>query len=289
VIVADVIDVTALPVLTVNVTLLEGAWIGTVGGTLAKVLLLDTLMVPPGGGGAWPFNVTVAVEVLPPMTLVGLSANEDRAAGVTVSVAFLVTVPYVAEIPTPVEPATPVVVTGKVALLKPAAIVTVPLSGTAPTRGLLLDRLILAPPTGAGPARVTVPVEGFPPTMLVGLKLSDARPGVTVSVAIALPPAVTVTVVVVVTEVVLTLKFALLNPAETRTLGETLAAALLLERLTDIPPIGAGPFSVTVPVEGLPATTDVGLNVTDDTVGGFTVSCPARPTLLIEPEMLTNV
>ena len=46
---------------------------------------------------------------------------------------------------------------------------------------------------------------------------------------------------------------------------------LLLERLTAAPPVGAAPFSVTVPVELLPPVNEVGFSVTLDGTGGFTV------------------
>ena len=76
---------------------------------------------------------------------------------------------------------------------------------------------------------------------------------------------------------VFTVKVALLLPAGTVTLAGTLAAApLLLESVICAPPAGAGPLSVTVPVEDCkPPTTLVGFNVSDETVGrggGVTVS-----------------
>ena len=75
---------------------------------------------------------------------------------------------------------------------------------------------------------------------------------------------------------VFTVKVALLLPAGTVTLEETLAAPLLLESVTCAPPAGAGPLSVTVPVDDCtPPTTLVGFNVSEETVGrggGITVS-----------------
>ena len=78
---------------------------------------------------------------------------------------------------------------------------------------------------------------------------------------------------------VLTVKVALALPAGTVTLNGTLAAPLLLESMTCAPPAGAGPLSVTVPVEDCkPPTTLVGFSVSESTVtgGGVTVSEAVR-------------
>ena len=72
-----------------------------------------------------------------------------------------------------VDAATALVLTVKDALLAPAATVT--LEGTPAAVALLLDRLICAPPAGAGPLIVTVPVEDCPPVTLVGFSASEER------------------------------------------------------------------------------------------------------------------
>jgi hypothetical protein len=79
-----------------------------------------------------------------------------------------------------------------------------------------------------------------------------------------------VTVVDAATALVLTVNDTLVAPAATITLEGTLAAAvLLLERMTCAPPAGAGPLSVTVPVEDCtPPTTLVGFSESDERVGG---------------------
>jgi len=87
--VTEVTLATAL-VLTENVALVAPAATVTLAGTCAAVVLLlvrDTVAPPLG---AAPLSVTVPVDELPPVTLVGFTETEDRdtdAAGFTVSVA----------------------------------------------------------------------------------------------------------------------------------------------------------------------------------------------------------
>jgi len=66
---------------------------------------------------------------------------------------------------------------------------------------------------------------------------------------------------------VFTVKVALVAPAGTVTRAGTFAALLLLESSTCAPPAGAGPLSVTVPVEDDPPITLLGLSVSEETVG----------------------
>ena len=69
------------------------------------------------------------------------------------------------------------------------------------------------------------------------------------------------------------LKVAVVAPAGTVTLeGAAAASGLLLESKTCAPPAGAGPFSVTVPMEGLPPVTLAGFTVSDEAIGDSTVS-----------------
>ena len=76
---------------------------------------------------------------------------------------------------------------------------------------------------------------------------------------------------------VLTVKVALELPAGMVTMDGTLAAPLLLESMTCAPPAGAGPLRVTVPMEDCkPPMTLVGFSVSEETVGGFTVSEAVR-------------
>src|SRR5437870_3512477 len=89
------------------------------------------------------------------------------------------------------------------------------------------------------------------------------------------PPAVeeTVTEVLDAPADVVTMNVAELPPAAIVTLAGTLATeGLLLDSATTIPPAGARPLRVTVPVEELPASTAEGESVNDDGTGGSMVT-----------------
>ena len=84
---------------------------------------------------------------------------------------------------------TGLVVIVNVAVVAPAATVT--LAGTCAAAVLLLDRVTTAPPAGAGPFSVTVPMQEFPPTIEVGLRLTEFKTGagaVTVKLAFWVAP-----------------------------------------------------------------------------------------------------
>ena len=170
---------------------------------------------------------------------------------------------------------TAVVVIEKLALSAPA--VTVTRAGTLATVVVLLDSVTIAPPVGATVVNVTVPVLAAPPTTLVGLtvtedKLAGGGGGLTVSTAereTALKVPVIDSAVEAVTDVVVTVKVALVAPAATVTLAGTVAAAVLaLLRPTTAPPAGAPAVNVTVPCDELPPTTEVGVTLTDDKLAG---------------------
>ena len=95
--------------------------------------------------------------------------------------------PFGAVMVTAVVDDTLCVFTVNVALLAPAATVT--LDGTLATEVLLLDSVTVVPPDGAGPLSVTVPVEELPPWTVVGLRVSEAsdtpEPDVAVGVGVA--------------------------------------------------------------------------------------------------------
>src|SRR4051812_44781620 len=72
-----------------------------------------------------------------------------------------------------VDAATALVLTVNVALVFPAGMVTLP--GTEAIAGASLESATTAPPLGAGPLNVNVPVEGIAPVTLAGSSASEAR------------------------------------------------------------------------------------------------------------------
>jgi hypothetical protein len=113
----------------------------------------------------------------------------------------------------------------------------------------------------------------------VTVKVAVCPAGVTVSVAVrvTLPAvAVIVTGVDAETALVVMAKTALVAPCATVTLAGTAAALLLSASVTANPPDGAADVNVTVPCDGLPPTTDVGLTETADNAAGVGVPCGVK-------------
>ena len=169
----EVVFEVTLTVFTVNVADVFPAGIDIIAGAVAEVLLLVTAMLsPPTGAGE--LMTTVPVEVLPPVTEVGLSVTETNCGG-------KITREAVRELPPAaavkiaifcVETAT--VFTTKVFDVFPAGMVSV--AGTI-AAGSLVDRLTTNPPVAADELKVTVAIAVFPPRRLVGLTVIDCRTG----------------------------------------------------------------------------------------------------------------
>ena len=75
---------------------------------------------------------------------------------------------------TVVDAVTTLVLTVKVAVVAPAGTATLEGTLAAP---LLLESATCAPPAGAAPLNVRVPVEEFPPITLVGFSVSEESEG----------------------------------------------------------------------------------------------------------------
>jgi hypothetical protein len=110
---------------------------------------------------------------------------------------------------------------------------------------------------------VTVPVEGAPPTTLLGLRLTaEGLMGRTDRLALAVTPAcvaVIVTVVLAVTVAVLTTKVAVVAPAAMVTEAGTVATAALLVVRVAVVAVVTDALSRKVAVEVFPPPTVVGL------------------------------
>ena len=178
--------------------------------------------------------------------------------------------------------------TAKLALVDPAGTITV--AGTVAAAVLPLESATTMPPVGAGPLRVTVPVEGAPPDTLVGLGLKEESEGaVTERTVVVVTPSWVAEIVTFVdadTGFVETANVALVAPAGTVTLAGTVAAAvLLLACVTTTPPVGAVPLSVTVPLEDAPPVMVVGTTLTVDSSEGLTV----RAALIVTPLYVATI
>jgi hypothetical protein len=92
-----------------------------------------------------------------------------------------------------------------------------------------------------------------------------------------------VTEVEAVTALVFTENVTLVAPAATVTLDGTVAEVLLLKRFTVAPPVGAAPLRVTVPVEGDPLVTLLGLSVIEVSVGLDEEGITVREAVMLTP------
>ena len=184
-IVTEVLEVTVF-VVTVKVALVAPAATVTLEGTVAtEVRLLPRVTTAPTDG-AGPDSVTVPVDGEGSLTVVGFKVRDASVGAVTAKLADRDT-PHVPVMVTDVFEATALVVTVKVAVVAPAATVT--LAGTLAAAVLPLDRVTTAPFAGAGPFRVTVPVEEVPPITEAGLRPTELKvAAVTVKLAAFVAP-----------------------------------------------------------------------------------------------------
>jgi hypothetical protein len=196
---------------------------------------------------------------------------------------FAVTVTLMAEV-------TAFVATLKVTELDPA--------GTVTDLGTVAfvepeERATDIPEPAAIPLSETVPIALFPPTRLGGETLIDeSEAGFRVSFAdgLAVPyVAVIVTDSVLATPLDETTNVVELEPAGTTTELGTDASLLPELKVTAIPLLGAGPFSVTVPTAEVPPAMLVGAIETPVRVGGTTVKAPVAVVVSRVAEILTEV
>ena len=171
------VDAATEDVVTVNCAVEEPTGTVTLAGTAATAALLLESETTAQQAETVPVSVTVPVEGLPPVTLVGLSASEESCgpggAGFTLIVSHFVIPPDDAVIcdQWPWQQ-TVLVVIVNVALLAPPGTVT--LAGTVATVVSWLESETTTPPAGAAPASVTVPSESSPPVTVLGLMLREA-------------------------------------------------------------------------------------------------------------------
>jgi len=256
----------------VNVPFVAPAATIAVAGTVAAALPDVKLTVkPPVGAG--PLRVIVPVDVVPPVTLAGLRLRADTTGAVMARLAVDEFVPIVAVMVADALAVTAVVAMLNVPVVEPEATVT-----EAGTVALVLFEasVTVVPPVGAAVLIVTVPVLAVPPTTELGLTPTvTPTPGVTVKMAVEAVPcseALIVDGVLVDTSTVVTVTVEVVLPAGTVTLAGIVATALLEDRLTNCPPVGAGPLNVIVAVEEEPPLTELGDRDTPLTPTAPTVS-----------------
>jgi len=268
------VELATLPAVTVKVWLLMPAATVTFACTGNAVeLLLERVTVSPPVG-AFPFNVTVPVDICPEATIEGLKEIIVTTGGLTVRSAMSELPASVAVIFESLLKITGNVVTLKFALVEPAGTFT--LTGTVATAILLLVKVTVTPPVGAGPVSVTVPCEVIPPATGFGFKETPPRDGgitVRVPVMFKLDPEVadTVAVIDVETGLVVAVNVCDVLPAGTVTPVGRITFGSELESDTNTPPEGAAGLITTVPIELFPPTTLAGTKLTRTTGGGRTM------------------
>src|ERR1700693_1281703 len=250
--------------------------VGAICTDVSELISVTVVGFPPGAAAE---SVTVAGVFCPPtmvfcpptMRLAGSVTLSSVGGGTTVSVAIRCDALSVAVI-VAVAGGSAGLVAPNVVLIAPAGRTTFAL-GWKLTEGSLLESATVVPPGCAGPESVTVPMEDAPSATVAGFRVSaltvsaDAATIVSVPVCVLVPSvAVMVTICVVVTAVVVIRKVAKVLPAGTMTLGGTVAAVLLLDSATGIPPCGAVAETVIVPLVCNPPVVVEGNRLMDETV-----------------------
>jgi len=176
-VIVTAVELTTALVVTAKVALVAPAPTVTLAGTVATPEFELARLTRSPALGAALVKVAVPVAEAPPVTVAGFRVIALRLAGggtgLTVSTAVRVTPPKVPEIDNAVVAVTLVVVIEKVALVAPAAMVT--LAGTVATAVFALLRPTTAPPAGAPAVSVTVPCDELPPTTEVGVTLTEDK------------------------------------------------------------------------------------------------------------------
>ena len=167
--IVEVVEAVTMVAATEKVAEVPPAGMETLAGSDALALLeVSATTIPAAGAGL--LMDTVPTEVDPPVMVLGANVMEVSTGAEIERVAAAVAPWKVPVIVAMVEVAMATVVTVKVAVFAPAAITTV-VGTTALT--LLEVSATDAPPVGAGPLRVTVPVEEVPPFTVVGAKARE--------------------------------------------------------------------------------------------------------------------
>ena len=155
----------------VNVADVLPARIVTVTGVLAAGSLLESEIVSPPVGAVEPM-LTVPVAFFPPTTVAGFTVRAVIA-GESITRVVVATIPLrLAPIVELVREPTARVLVTNVAEVFPAATVTDTGTGAALE---LLESFTTNPPAGAGPVRLTVPVDTAPPTTTAGFILMELK------------------------------------------------------------------------------------------------------------------
>jgi hypothetical protein len=219
----------------------------TEAGTEAAPLeLVSATVTPPAGAG---MEMVTAPWLACPLRIeFGVTASAVGTIGFTVKLALVLTPLAEAVRAVVVTEVTVPAVAVKVAVVAPCNTFT---EGERETAAFELESETVMPPVGAGTAIVTVPWLVWPLRIEAGVRLTlVGTMGFTVRFAVTLAPpleAVSTTGVVVVTVPAVAVKVAVVAPCATVTEAGTEAAAFELERVTRMPPAGAGAAIVTVP------------------------------------------